>query len=486
MSDVHSEGAPSSGSSDDSIAWIGFSWISSEDASGGTSAEGTLRIPDLGDLVSIRTEKLSAQEIVGMDDIAAGYSAANLASIREGKIPLPESFGAFLERIPVNNPEAMEDWQVLIIDRKLSNSPSLVTHLYSVGKETVSAVEVLMESLVGPTDPNRSKLFEDFQLLKFALVAGKGSNRKGEVNESHTSDRATVHRKLRPLVNENFLFRKALGLSPTEKVTPVTLAQRVHEVRRGSITSDRTNSQDPHHNTSKEESVAPGGHKAKGPHAHKVQLQPRTSKLPGELADDPSGGESGGEQLKYDMKPDSAHSPLAWELETEAAINSRSRYDPYRQRISNHRQLDKVTLQQLVSRLHDKSCDQRSKRLHDNEERVLRELGRLERRVLSQDEQLDLATRLHDKWQEHVKQSREELREQYLRPLSPSKKLEIDQQKAMASRLHDECMVKTKEEMKKLHEEYVESKELPKLKLSVEQQQAMADRLSKYHERTFA
>ena len=177
------------------------------------------------------------------------------------------------------------------------------------------------------------------------------------------------------------------------------------------------------------------------------------------------------------------HSPLQWELETAAAINARTRYSPHqdeaaRARRAANRRAESVA--HLVARLHDKSCDERAKRLAGYEVAVKAENERYaEQKTLSHDEQRELGTRLHDVSSGKKKEMLATLE----RSLYPPKERRTFDAEAIAKsndRIYREPMEKKQKGLEKLLQTYVYDHEdrLPKVRLSKDQQQAMADRLS--------
>lgn len=180
------------------------------------------------------------------------------------------------------------------------------------------------------------------------------------------------------------------------------------------------------------------------------------------------------------------HSPHLWETETEAAVNARTRYQPYKDEASKAKQRrarHTESVQQLVARLHDKSCDDRDARLASYDDVIRQENERYsERKTLSLEEQQALGARLHDLSTTQKKKKLEELEKQVY---PPEERRTFDSEAIAASndRIYRQPMDKKKKDMEKLLQTYVYEPEakLPKVKLGKEQQQAMADRLSQRH-----
>ena len=238
--------------------------------------------------------------------------------------------------------------------------------------------------------------------------------------------RENYHRKVKPLMKENEVLRGLLNLSKHEAIDPIA-------VRR----SLRTKAEEP------------------------PPQQPAEEVLVG----DPMG----------------LHSPLQWAMETEAARNARTKYTAYRTAEVGTRQLDSVTQSQLVTRLHDQSVDNRRRRLQECDDKIVRDIGGYERRVLTVEEQVELGSRLHDRQNIHSKQVREDLNKTYCAPLFPARSLSPVQVKESNTRIYNEPVERKQRNMNKLLKEYVYDiqEKYACRKLQPEQLKELAQRLTK-------
>ena len=319
----------------------------------------------------------------------------------------------------------------LVVERLRKGSHDLVTHTYSL---TAPVLQYLKESAI-------PLLLEDAKLLSFTMSMTSGEG---------TLFRGILHRKIKPLSKENELLREAIGISKTEHITPLRIKSAVSRLAAASPST-----------SSQFVDSAPAAAQS-----HQPNREP--------AANDSAAG--GGAAQPKGL---GVHSPLLWELETTAAVNARTRYRAYPEHAEENtrRRLDMVTQQQLVGRLHDLSMDHKRRRLVENEEKLLRELGHHERRVLTPEEQHDLGSRLHDKQREHTQKLREQLKTVYLSP-SPKRQLSKEEQDTSNKRIYYSVLEKTRDDLQHLFEQYVLASDLPKSKLSLDQQQALANRLS--------
>lgn len=262
--------------------------------------------------------------------------------------------------------------------------------------------------------------------------------------------------RIRPLESENAILRQALGLSKDEPFRDVDVLKRKGKVQRsgtlgGSTTSVNNNV------PSQKQNVATVGHTDQA-----TQTDPKTA-----------------QQAALPADAFSVHSPLQWEQETDAAINARTKYEPFRSHSPNNQKLDLFTQQHLVVRLHDQSVDMlRARRAGGGSPTPQDEA---ERRTLTADEQRDLGERLHDIQRKHTAKIMEELNSLYKPNTSSRTVMTSDEIKASNERIYNQPMERKKTNMEKLLQKYVfdEEEKLSKVKLSLERQKAMADRLSK-------
>jgi hypothetical protein len=345
------------------------------------------------------------------------YEAGRIASVRMDAVAIGDLADLqFLGTVP----PVTDDTAVVavIIERTTRGSAALLTHTYG----TTAAVVNYLQDAAEPM------LAEDARLVEFAL----SMTRPGGL-----AQRALLHRRVKPLEDENRLLREALGVGRKTRVTASVVA-----------------------------GIAAARRAATNPAPRKTADRPATvpEKRHGSppRAASPAATDAG------------LHSPLNWDMETEAAINARTPYDSRTRRHKSPNRLDRVTQSQLVTRLHDKSVDSRKLRLAELASAVGNEGGKLERRVLSGDEEHELGVRLHDRQRVHTREVLDTLKGKYL-AVREEHKLSMDVQKASAVRMHDATMAKAQENLTKLFDQYVE--DLDHRKLSREQQELMADRL---------
>ena len=457
-------------------------------------------LPKVGSIISARVELVEKDDLPNLQEFEADQPAPDEDPRPPSSIPADDDCdsprsNATSSSVSSGVRAKSTDHSAFVIERSSIDSPEVFTSYYGQSPQTLLYLQQMIEAVESPM--LKAMFSEDLVLLQLIGSLGPSNDTSfGEGNE--VGVRGLVYKKLKPLQAENAVMRKALGFKRGEKVTAISVADKIRprthspaasvttskgvKFQKAGGTSMSTLPADQRRSLTSP--LTAQGSSAPSP-AHANQGQNVTATFNPKGSSQQHTGDAEQEE-KYNLTADTTHSPLAWELETESAINARSRYDPYkRRRQAAGRQLDAITQQQLVSRLHDKSVDLRDKRRHDNEEKVLRELGRHERRILTPDEQHDLATRLHDKQREHTQEVKQKLTETYLRPLSPERHLTPEQQRSMGTRLHDVCMEKTKEDMKKLQDKYIFSKQLPHTRLKKSDQEAMADRLSKYHVRDY-
>lgn len=336
----------------------------------------------------------------------------------------------------------------VIVSRGMAGTSELLSHYYSPHPTVVA----YLASASSPI------LQEDAALLRFSCDLDIGMRGVGGRHLRHREDRSAN------LLAENRMLRTALGIGTDVVVTPSVATAAV-----ASIASTRPSTV-PARGVSKLQPVTSSASAGKlsVPSVSKssVALPAPRSVSPGVLNDEVD-AETGRPPI---------HSPLQWDTETEAAINARTVYDPYGRRHDAPSRLDKVTQAHLVSRLHDKSCDQKQRRRAEIEERVMRSLGRQERRVLSPEEEHELGHRLHDQQREYSKKVMTKLKDTYL-PVVERRTLTPDVMKASAVRMHDETMERAKKNLDALVDEYVYSRMPEKKKLDLATQQEMANRL---------
>lgn len=402
------------------------------------------------------------------------YATTGIVSVRNETLGVDELEEAtWLNARPTaaSDDDAVPEVRAVVIERGIARSSRTLQHIYS---PTADVVNYLKASSV-------ALLREDAAVLQYALVVGGGS---GKAAGGNAAGRARDDRAV-ALTAENKALRAALGLPFDGSVAPSQIASAVTHLRSQAITtvdsirrsmsmtggSLQPNSSRPATvpaNASSSSSLGPGrtasAHSlgTAAPRTKSPMRRPRSSS-PGVLNDDDDG------------RP-APHSPLQWDTETEAAVNARSKYRAYGREHEPAPRLDAITQLHLVTRLHDKSVDQKQRTLARIEEQVTRSLGLQERRVLSPDEEHELGARLHDQQREKSKRVSEELKQKYL-PALDRRALTPDVQKASAKRMHDETMERAKKNLDGLVDKYVTSRMPPSKKLDKESQEAMASRL---------
>jgi hypothetical protein len=329
----------------------------------------------------------------------------------------------------------------VVIERAVPDptSADVVTRMYTCAQSVV-------DFLVSVDDPT---VAEDAEVVRLVVAATT-------ISSAHKLN----IRKIRPLAQENALLRAALGLSRSERVSVSTL-------KRGK----QQQQQHRHHANDGEQSL--GGAKAASPAPYATEQQDACTQT-GEAPTDVC-GDKGDDAL-------SIHSPLLWEQETLAAVNARTKYSPFVKRHQEGaRRLDFVTQQNLVSRLHDQCVDERQRKMLLNEEKVLRDLGLYERRVLSTEEQLELGARLHDRQRQHTSEMIKKLTAAFHGDASPPRTLTPSELQESVERIYKQPMEKAKSSHEKLFQMYVldEEAKYAYAKLTVEQQAEVATRLSK-------
>ncbi|CUF96682.1 peptidyl-prolyl cis-trans isomerase D, putative [Bodo saltans] len=325
-----------------------------------------------------------------------------------------------------------------VVERSLgtNSAPSMQTILryYSLHE---SVVEFL-------TSCDDGSLAEDGELLRFAISASGV--------DAGLNPYQIAIQKLRPLENENLLLRTALGFRKNDTVDPITVKNRISNLRQST---------------------------SKNPSA--TRTNPERMNAPSN-SDDPPTPPPGvssptDESFKKSGDPFSIHAPHLWEMETDAAVNARTKYNPYRGHSpSGGRKLDLVTQQHLVVRLHDKSIDLlRSRRVSRP-----KELDPSEQRCLSPDEQIELGSRLHDRQREHSTKVLAELKVKYHGGNSPKRVLTGEELSVSTQRIYKEPMERKQANLDKLVQRYVFDVEekYVKPKLSLEKMKAMGDRLT--------
>jgi hypothetical protein len=418
------------------------------------AVHGDLPLPQLGRIINIREEMLSA------DDFPPEH--VRLLSPDGGDTGSDEDEG---DADPYANPI-----RLVTIERSASTDPSTldtVCHSYSLHAATL--VITYLESICCPI------LAEDAVLLAFFAMAdsaGSPSLSSQLSSAGGSSSRIDYRRKVVPLMNENALMREALGLP---RQGPLTESQITAVKGMPSIGGS-------------------GIHAARG--AAKNRADRSRSEAPADLPEvsDITGSTSvvnaarptdaTQQQSPPKGDPFGVHSPHLWEQETAAARNARTKYKPFRnsdKKGSSNRgaKLDQVTQQHLVCRLHDKSLDSILKFREDAQEHRDGGNGHHEGRALSYEEQQNLGTRLHD----------QQVAKKATMMADLEKKLHPDPERRFFSkkdietsneRIYREPMQKKQKGLEQLIQKYVldEDAKIPKKKLSRVQQQTMADRLS--------
>lgn len=306
--------------------------------------------------------------------------------------------------------------------------------LYGKSSPTVQRLYSLHDSVVEHLSSQEDhSLVEDSELLRFAISC---CGMDAGVNPF-----TTYFQKIRPLEVENALLRSALGFKKRDVVDFVSVKKKL--AARHHTTTTKTRASDDTTGASTEE-VSQA--------RHNLQSSAPTT------------------------DPFSIHAPHLWEMETDAAINARTRYNPQRTHSPSGRRLDLVTQQHLVVRLHDKSVDLlRSRRSGKG-----RDVDHTEKRCLSPDEQIELGARLHDRQREHTKKVLTELESKFHPNTSPKRVLTADELKASTDHVYTQPLEKKRNNLEKLIQKYVydEDEKKSKLKLTLEQQKAMGERLS--------
>ena len=333
--------------------------------------------------------------------------------------------------------DASEESCTCVVLERATGDPSsldVATRIYSCHASVA-------DFLATQADPS---LVEDAEILRLA-VASSAANNAHQLNV----------RRIRPLEQENALLRAALGIPKKERVSVATLKRCKRQSTKSNelsvINADSVHSQVSQHVDQSDACIQTGETTADQP----------TPKVEDAL---------------------SIHSPLLWEQETLAAINARTKYSPF---VTRHkggaRKLDLVTQQNLVTRLHDQCVDERQRKMLLNEEKILRDLGLYERRVLSQDEQAELGARLHDRQRVHTAEVLKKLTTEFHGDHSPARVMTPAEIQQSNERIYTQPLEKAKEAYDKLFHKYVLDEEVKHAygKLSLEKQKEVADRLTK-------
>lgn len=373
----------------------------------------------LGRVVSARVEIISLDDLRSLDS-----SGANIhVTFRERHVDDDQ-----------HHPAA----PYFVVERGLGNNatPSLQTSLrfYSMHE---SVVEFL-------TSCDDGSLTEDGELLRFAISTSGV--------DAGMSPYQTALQKFRSLENENLLLRAALGFGRRDTVDPITVKNRASSLRQhGKVAGARQALQGPPPQDDQPSTPTPPYQQA------------------GAMSADDGGKRSG--------DPFSIHAPHLWEMETDAAVNARTKYNANRTHSPSGRKLDLVTQQHLVVRLHDKSIDLlRSRRAGRP-----KDVDPSELRCLSPEEQLELGSRLHDRQREHSSKVLAELKVKFHGENSPKRVLTAEELSKSTERIYKEPMERKQANLDKLVQRYVfdEEDKYVKPKLSLEQMKAMGERLHK-------
>lgn len=401
-----------------------------------------------GRIVSVRTEMASIEDIVTASEYAPHVHALQTSD---------ES------RTENDGDDATSVVPFLAIERMVTGSASAhvtVTRVYSLH-------EAIVEMLLAQNPDDDPSLGEDAELVRFAISANSG--------EGGVDPYQMYYQKVRPIEIENALLRAALGFKKRDNVDLTTVKRKLATIsatRAGSeasFASQRSSS-----GSSKR--VEDGMVFDCATQTEPQQLSSVNGSAMGAntVASTTSNHNNATDRSPTD--PFAIHAPHLWEMETDAAVNARTKYKPYRSYSPPSRKLDIVTQQHLVVRLHDKSVD--TMRLRRNGQ--LKELDASERRCLTADEQMELGSRLHDRQREHSKKLLEELDSKFNRTISPSRVLSPDELRTSTERVYREPMERKRNNLEKLIQRYVydEEDKQSKMKLTVDQQKAVADRLS--------
>ena len=324
--------------------------------------------------------------------------------------------------------------------RKKKGEEEIIARYYTIDQQAISYLSSQVDE----------GLVEDGQLLGLAL--------------SMLSPHCGVDplqfymQRIRPLESENAILRQALGLAKDEPFRDVDVLKRKGKPQRNATLGGSTTS-------------------VSNIQSQRCQVSAPTVPVTVDQATqtDPKTA------LQSATPADafSVHSPLQWEQETDAAINARTKYEPFRSHSPSNHKLDLFTQQHLVVRLHDQSVDMlRARRTGGGSPTPNDDT---ERRTLTADEQRDLGERLHDTQQKHTAKVLEELSALYKPNTSSRTVMTSEEIKASNERIYNQPMERKKTNMEKLLQKYVfdEEEKLSKVKLSLERQKAMADRLSK-------
>ena len=449
------------------------------------AVHGDLPLSSVGKIIQIREEYLSADDFPPERvRLLTPDAGGDNNTINGGGIAMDAAVEDNGAEDPYSAPARM-----LTIERCASDDPcSLDTVCHSYTLNSVPLVVTYLESMSSPC------LAEDAAILSFFSEGRDGYNPAGGRNSSVVGpsygandgvsmsssaasqlSRIQFQRRVVPLMTENALLREALGLP---RYGPVTEAQIAAAARGGGaapgLYAVRSGTLKP---ISSSGSRQDGGMKATGAGA----------------SPDPVGvGEPDSQQQQRDAAANSpdpfgVHSPYLWEQETAAARNARTKYTPFRDSGKKGdrgvQKLDQVTQQHLVCRLHDKSLEsilEFRKVAQDRQGGAGSASSQFhESRALTQEEQSNLGTRLHDQQRAKKQQMMDELD----RKIHPPTERRVFTQKDIDisnQRIYREPMEKKQRGMEKLVRQYVldEDAKIPRKKLSKPQQEAMANRLS--------
>jgi hypothetical protein len=315
--------------------------------------------------------------------------------------------------------------RAIVIERSMLGTADVLVHTYGISPLVVDHLEKTYINV----------LLEDAAIIKFAI--------QSDLEHRHAPpSRVSVHRGVSSLKRENAELRQKLR----DTASP---SSHVMKAQKASSNSE------PQASESAQESARADVPVVSREGVHTAPTAGGAATLP-------------------------LHSPLSWDMETDAMVNARTAYNAYRQRTTGgvNVRLDAVTQQQMVARLHDQSVDLRDRKRRENELLVMRELGLQERRELTLSDQQEMAQRLHDQTIARAKKNMDKLKEMYVPPL-PKRSLSPQQQKESAKRMHDEAMAHARATNDQLFKDYVLATDLEKKKLSLDAQKQMADRLSK-------
>jgi hypothetical protein len=172
--------------------------------------------------------------------------------------------------------------------------------------------------------------------------------------------------------------------------------------------------------------------------------------------------------------------PDEWGSETVSAVNSRTKYSPYKRAVSATPTLDSITQERMVHRLYNVAVNTKEKNRADILDRFIRRNGEGEHRSLTAAEQQDLGDRLYYRQRAHTQRTTLRLKELYCPERAPSRKLTREDLNEQGKRLYYDTVKRSESVRQQLMVRYVESTDVKTKKLSLAKIAEMATRLSAY------